>query len=151
MQRNSCPDLKALMYIRPNIKRRLHDCEQVRTVSAGGAKPSIREPGEGGGFLGGSNSKESSCNAGDLGLIPGWGRSPGEGQSSPLQCPCLESPRGRGAWRAAVHGSQRIGQDRISTEYFERRENDHEIYKVSHHTSMLSQTSEKEKYREESY
>ena len=37
------------------------------------------------GFPGGSDSKESTCNAGDLGLIPGWGRSPGEGSGYPLQ------------------------------------------------------------------
>ena len=55
------------------------------------------------GFPGGSEGKESACNAGDLGLIPGWGRSPGEGKGSPLQYSCLENPRVRGAWWAAVH------------------------------------------------
>jgi len=44
------------------------------------------------GFPGGSAGKESTCNAGDLGLIPGLGRSPGEGKGSPLQCSCLENP-----------------------------------------------------------
>jgi len=37
-------------------------------------------------------------------FIPGWGRSPGEGDGNPLQCPCLEKPMDRGAWWAAVHG-----------------------------------------------
>ena len=43
-------------------------------------------------FLGGSAGKESMCNAGDLGSVPGLGRSPGEGNGSPLQCSCLENP-----------------------------------------------------------
>ena len=38
----------------------------------------------------GSDSKESACNAGDLGLIPGWGRSPGKGNGNPLQYSCLD-------------------------------------------------------------
>ena len=52
-------------------------------------------------------SKNPLASAGetrDLGLIPGWGRSPGGGHSSPLQHSFLESPMDRGAWRAAVHG-----------------------------------------------
>ena len=44
--------------------------------------------------FGGSDSKESSCNAGDLGLIPGLGRSPGGGHGNPLQYSCLENPNG---------------------------------------------------------
>ena len=56
------------------------------------------------GFPGGSDSKESACDAGDLGLIPGLGRSPGGGHGHPLQYSCLENPMGRGAWRASVHG-----------------------------------------------
>ena len=43
-------------------------------------------------------------NAGDLGLIPGLGRSPGEGNGYPLQYCCLENSMGRGAWQATVHG-----------------------------------------------
>ena len=54
-------------------------------------------------FPGGSDSKESVCNAGDLGLIPGLGRSPGEGNGNPLQYACLEHPMNRGAWWATVH------------------------------------------------
>ena len=49
-----------------------------------------------------SVSKESSCNAGDLGSIPGLGRSPGEGNSNPLHYSHLENPMDRGAWRATV-------------------------------------------------
>ena len=48
------------------------------------------------GFPGGSNGKESACSAGDSGLIPGSGRSPGEENGNPLQYPCLENPMGRG-------------------------------------------------------
>ena len=55
------------------------------------------------GFPGGSDSKESAYNAGDTGLIPGLGRSPGEGTGSPLQYSCLENALGRGAWWATVH------------------------------------------------
>ena len=55
------------------------------------------------GFPGGSDSKESTCNAKDLGSIPGLERSPGEGNGSPLQYSCLENPMDRGAWRATVH------------------------------------------------
>ena len=53
-------------------------------------------------FPGSSADKESTCNAGDLDLIPGLGRSPGEGNSYSLQYSCLEDPLNRGAWRATV-------------------------------------------------
>ena len=56
------------------------------------------------GFPGGSDDKESAYNAGDLSLIPGLGRSPGEGNGSPLQCSCLGNPMDRGVWQATVHG-----------------------------------------------
>ena len=56
------------------------------------------------GFPGGSEVKASACNAGDLGLIPGSGRSPGEGNGNPLQYSCLENPMDGGAWWATVHG-----------------------------------------------
>ena len=55
-------------------------------------------------FPGGSDGKESPCNAGDEGSIPGSGRSPGEGNGNPLQYSCLENPMDRGAWQAIVHG-----------------------------------------------
>ena len=47
---------------------------------------------------GGSDGKESTCNAGDLGSIPGWGRSPRGGHGNPLQYSCLESPHGQRSW-----------------------------------------------------
>ena len=56
------------------------------------------------GFPGGSDSKESAGNEGDLGSIFGLGRCPGEGHGNPLQCSFLENPVDRGAWWATVHG-----------------------------------------------
>ena len=56
------------------------------------------------GFPFSSVGKGSACSAGDLGLIPGLGRAPGEGNGNPLQYPCLENLMDRGAWWAAVHG-----------------------------------------------
>ena len=50
------------------------------------------------GFPGGSDGKESACNAGDLGLIPGLVSAPGEGNGNPLQYSCLENSINRGAW-----------------------------------------------------
>ena len=66
-----------------------------------------------------SVGKESACNAGDLGSIPGSGRSPGEGNGNPLQYSCLENPMDRGAWRESrgshghrgVHGVTRVRHD----------------------------------------
>ena len=52
----------------------------------------------------GSYSKESACNVGDLGLMPGLERSPGEGNGYSLQYSCLKNSMDRGAWWAAVHG-----------------------------------------------
>ena len=60
-----------------------------------------------------SVSKESACNAGDLGLILGLGRSPG-GNGNPLQYSCLESPLDRGAWWAIVHGVTRVRYDFVT-------------------------------------
>ena len=51
----------------------------------------------------GSDGKESACSVGDLDLILGLGRSPGEGNGKPLQYSCLENPMDRGAWQATVH------------------------------------------------
>ena len=56
------------------------------------------------GFPGGSDGKESACNSGDLGSIPGLRRTPGEGNGYPLQYSCLENPMDREAWWAIVHG-----------------------------------------------
>ena len=54
-------------------------------------------------FPSGSNGKEPACNAGDLGLILEWGKSPGEGHDNPLQYSCLENPMDRGTWQATIH------------------------------------------------
>ena len=59
----------------------------------------VPEPG-----TGGSEIKASACNAGDLGSIPGSGRSSGEGNGNPLQYSCVENPMDGGAWWATVHG-----------------------------------------------
>ena len=56
------------------------------------------------GFPGGTEVKASACNLGDLGSIPGSGRSPGEGNGNPLQYACLENPMHGGAWWTTVHG-----------------------------------------------
>ena len=60
-----------------------------------------------GGFSSGSDGKESACNTGDQGSIPGSGRSPGEGNGNPLQYSCLENPMDRGDWQAL----QGVGQN----------------------------------------
>ena len=56
------------------------------------------------GFPGGSVVKNLPANAGDMGLIPDLGTSPGEGNGNPLQYSCLGNPMDRGAWQATVHG-----------------------------------------------
>ena len=63
-----------------------------------------------------SDGRESACNAGDLGLISGLGKSFGEGNGYPLQYSGLESSRDRAAWRATVHGSQ--SQTQLSDFHF---------------------------------
>ena len=64
-------------------------------------------------FPGGSVSKESPCNTGDLGFLPWLGRSPRGGQGNPLQYSCLENPMDTGTWLSAVQGVAR-GQTRLS-------------------------------------
>ena len=69
------------------------------------------------GFPGGAVVKNPPANVGDtrdVDLIPGWGRSPGGGNGSPPQYPCLENPIDRGAWRATVHGAAK-SRARLST------------------------------------
>ena len=56
------------------------------------------------GFPGGLEVQVSACDMGDLGSIPGSGRSPGEANGNPLQYSYLENPMDRGAWWATVHG-----------------------------------------------
>ena len=69
------------------------------------------------GFPRGSDVKEYVCNAGDLGSLPGSGRSPGEGNGNPLQYSCLENSMDRGAWRATVYGVSK-SQDPKSTSLY---------------------------------
>ena len=64
------------------------------------------------GFPGGSVVKNPPANAGDVGLIPGSGRSPGEGNGNPLQYSCLENPMDGGAWQATVH---KVSKESIMT------------------------------------
>ena len=61
-------------------------------------------------FPGGSDGKEPACNVGDLGSIPGLGRSPGGGHGSALQCACLENPLDREAWWAVVPRTEEPGE-----------------------------------------
>ena len=68
-------------------------------------------------FLGDSDSKDSVCNWEDLGLIPGLGRSPGEGNGYPIQYSCLENPMDKGAWWATIHGVTK-SQTRLSDFHF---------------------------------
>ena len=63
---------------------------------------------------GGSGSKESACNVGDPGLIPGSGRFPGGGPGHPLQYSCLENPMDIGVWRATVHGNRRVEHNSVT-------------------------------------
>ena len=70
-----------------------------------------------GGFPHSSVSKESACNAGDLGSILGLGRSPGEGNGNVLQYSCLENPM-RGAWQATIYGVTELDTtERVSTQH----------------------------------
>ena len=74
----------------------------------------------------GSEGKESACKAGDLGSIPGWGRSPGEGNGYPLQYSCLGNSMDRGTWWATIHGITRVGHDWVTnTQSAERTSNGH--------------------------
>ena len=68
-------------------------------------------------FPGGSDGKESACNAGDPGLIPGSGKYPGEENGNPLKYSCLESPMDGGAWWALVHGVAK-SQARLNDQHF---------------------------------
>ena len=70
-------------------------------------------------WTGGSEGKESTCNAGDPGLIPGLGRSPEEGNGNPLWDSCLGNPMDRGTWRAIVHG---VTKESDTTERLSPRE-----------------------------
>ena len=71
------------------------------------------------GFPRGSVVRNPSANSGDLSSIPGWGRSPGEGNGNPLQCSCLGNPMDRGAWRATVQGAAKESHNLV-TEQLQR-------------------------------
>ena len=66
------------------------------------------------GFPGGSDGRESTCNAGHPGLIPGSGRSLGEGNVRPLQCSCLDNSMDRGAWQATWDCKESDATERLS-------------------------------------
>ena len=70
---------------------------------------------------GGSDCKESACNAGDQVSIPGLGRSPGEKNGNSLQYSCLENPMDKGAWLATVQGSQRVRHDWVTNTFTFRK------------------------------
>ena len=84
------------------------------------------------GFPPSSVGKESACNAGDPGSIPGSGRSPREGNGNPLQYSCLKSLMYRGVQQATVHGVTRIGQDLVTKE----RENEKDLDLVKHNETV---------------
>ena len=70
------------------------------------------------GFPGGSVVKNPSANAGDVGSISGSGRSPGEGNDSPLQCSCLEKPMDREAWWATIHVVIKVKHVLVTEQHF---------------------------------
>ena len=83
------------------------------------------------GFPGGSDSKESACDAGGPDLISGSGKSPGEGTGNPLQYSCLENSMDRGAWWATVWsiGLQRVGHNEVTNTFtFNRNSNNVSYY-----------------------
>ena len=64
-------------------------------------------------FPGGSDGKESACNAGDLGSIPGSGRSPGEGHDDPFQYSCLENPHGQRSLEGYSLWGRKVGENMV--------------------------------------
>ena len=76
---------------------KLTSCDWTRRLQVFLPKGSYRW-----GFPSGSNGKEPACNAGDLGSILEWGKSPGKGHDNPLQYSCLENPMDRGTWQATI-------------------------------------------------
>ena len=86
------------------------------------------------GFPGASDYKEFACNAGDLGLVPGLGRYPGEGNGYPLEYSGLENSMDRRAWQAAVHGFAKSRTQRSSFHF-------HFIFEPKLHMRALSCTA----------
>ena len=76
------------------------------------------------GFPGGSDRKESACNVGDLGSIPGLGRSPGGGLGNLLQYSCLKNPMDREAWQSTVHEVKSGKTERLSMHTLNRGRGD---------------------------
>ena len=93
-------------------------------------------------FPGGSDGKESACNAGDLGSMPGLGRSLGEGNGNPLQYSCLENPMDRGAWWAVVPGVTK-SQTRLMDKHFH-----FQVKKIGHTKDYILYYSISNKYPE---
>ena len=99
----------------------LHACSDPGQMAAGGTEAEFQFLAQElnldslGNFPGGSDGKESACNAGDLGSIPGQRRSPGGGHDKPLQYSCLEYPTDRGVWQATVH---RVTQNQTPLKQF---------------------------------
>ena len=87
--------------------------QDIRSVHGGGDlfTENMKWPVAQMGFPGGSVVKNTPANVGDMGLIPGSGRSPEGGTGNPLQYSCLENAMDRGAWWATVHGVARVGHD----------------------------------------
>ena len=87
--------------------------QDIRSVHGGGDlfTETMKWPVAQMGFPGGSVVKNTPANVGDMGLIPGSGRSPEGGTGNPLQYSCLENAMDRGAWWATVHGVARVGHD----------------------------------------
>ena len=81
-------------------------------------------------FPGGSGGKEPACNAGEMGLIPGSGRSPGEGNGYPFQYSCLENSMHRRAWRAIVHV--------VTKSWTQLSTNEFSCFALLHNTLMCS-------------
>ena len=87
------------------------------------------------------SGNESACNAGDMGLIPGSGRSPGEGNGNPLQYSCLENPMDRGPWQARVHGFGKEWDTSQGLNKCCQRQKmimEHTFLPEGYHTSMVS-------------
>ena len=81
------------------------------------------------------SGKESACNAGDPGLIPGSGRSPGEGNGHPLQYPCLENPMDRGAWLVIVHGIAESDTTEVTLHTHTETDKKHFLFKRTKHNN----------------
>ena len=83
------------------------------------------------------SGEESTCNVGDMGLIPGSGRSSGEGNSNPLQYSCLENPMDRGAWWATVNG----GNKRVRHDLEAKQQHIYHVMHWKHRGEWRRQTS----------